>query len=229
MSGGNTRAKPCRVVVLLSGNGSNLQAILEFFKEDPAVCVAAVLSNRADAGGLERAKAAGIATEVLLNSDFPDRDAFDQGLAQRIDGLGADLIVLAGFMRILSPPFVRHFEGRLLNIHPSLLPRHRGLNTHQKALDAGDTEHGATVHFVNTELDGGPAIVQARIPVYPEDGPEELATRVLRREHEIYPMAIKWFCDGRLSWQNQSPWFDGKPLLTPRVLTSPKPTVTPLR
>lgn len=218
----NPAARPCRpyrIVVLLSGSGTNLQSIIDQFRDEPAVELAAVISNRAEAQGLERARAAGIPTASLSHQDYPDRDAFDQALTRLIDGYRPDLVVLAGFMRILTAAFVLHYEGRLINIHPSLLPRHRGLKTHQRAIGAGDREHGATVHFVTAELDGGPAIVQARLPVYPDDTPEKLAKRVLAREHRIYPLAIRWLSQGRIQWRNQAVWLDGSPLLKPVEIT----------
>lgn len=206
----------CRIVVLLSGSGTNLQAIIDDFHGTPAPgTLAAVISNRPAAPGLARAQAAGIPTAVLDHRAFTGRDDFDRALAELIDSYRADLVVLAGFMRILSTGFVDRYQGRLLNIHPSLLPRHRGLNTHQRALDAGDAEHGATVHMVTAELDGGPAILQARVPVRPEDTAEILAARVLRMEHRIYPLVVRWYCDGRLQWHNQGLWFDGQPLPEP--------------
>ncbi|QCF26355.1 phosphoribosylglycinamide formyltransferase [Hydrocarboniclastica marina] len=209
---------PCRIVVLLSGNGSNLQAIINHFQESTSVTIAAVLSNRADAQGLNRARAAGIPTRVVAKADHVTREDFDTALATEIEHFQPDFIALAGFMRILTPAFVDRYEGRLLNIHPSLLPRYRGLDTHQRALDAGDPEHGATVHFVTAELDGGPSILQARVPIEPGDSPEALAARVLEREHQIYPMAIQWLCEGRLRWRDHMAWLDGEPLSTAVVV-----------
>ncbi|GAB3375856.1 phosphoribosylglycinamide formyltransferase [Spongiibacter taiwanensis] len=190
----------CNIVVLISGSGSNLQAFIDGAASGalPECTIRAVISNKADAYGLERARQAGIATDCIDHRDFTNREDFDTALAQRIDQFGADLIILAGFMRILTPGFVRHFRGRLLNIHPSLLPKYPGLHTHQRALDAGDKEAGATVHFVTEELDGGPPIVQAKIPIIPGDSAETLAQRVLSEEHTIYPLAARWFAEGRL-------------------------------
>ena len=161
---------PCNVVVLISGSGSNLQALIDSVAHDgnPAR-IAAVISNRADAYGLQRAKQAGIATELLDHKQFDGREAFDAALIQAIDAHQPDLVVLAGFMRILTPGFVQHYAGRLLNIHPSLLPKYKGLHTHQRALEAGDSEHGCSVHFVTEELDGGPLVVQAVLPVMADD------------------------------------------------------------
>lgn len=213
-------ATPCRIVVLLSGSGTNLQAIIESFHASPHAELVAAISNRTEAKGLLVAQAAGIPTAVLSHGDYADRDEFDQALMERVDSYTPDLVVLAGFMRILTPEFVKHYEGRLLNIHPSLLPRHRGLKTHQRALDAGDLEHGATVHFVTAELDGGPSVLQARIRVEPEDTAETLAARTLLREHEIYPLAIHWFCEGILRWQDNQPWYLEKPLQEPIVIAA---------
>lgn len=187
------------IVVLLSGSGSNLQSIIDASRQDLPVEIRAVISNKADAYGLVRAREAGIATEVLDHKQFPDRESYDAALQQLIDGYAPQLVVLAGFMRILSDGFVRHYEGRMMNIHPSLLPKYRGLNTHARAIEAGDTEAGCTVHFVTPELDAGPPILQARVPVHPDDSPESLAARVLEQEHRIYPEAIRLFVEGKIS------------------------------
>ena len=204
---------PCNVVVLISGSGSNLQALIDSVArgENPAR-IAAVISNRADAYGLQRAKQAGIATELLDHKQFDGREAFDAALIQAIDAHQPDLVVLAGFMRILTPGFVQHYAGRLLNIHPSLLPRHKGLHTHQRALEAGDSEHGCSVHFVTEELDGGPLVVQAVLPVMADDTAESLASRVHQQEHKIYPLAVRWFAEGRLRLGAQGAMLDGEPL-----------------
>jgi phosphoribosylglycinamide formyltransferase-1 len=203
----------CDVVVLISGSGSNLQALIDSSAggENPAR-IRAVLSNRADAYGLERAKAAGIDTRVLDHKAFDGREAFDAALIEAIDAFAPQLVVLAGFMRILSPDFVRHYAGRLLNIHPSLLPKYKGLHTHQRALEAGDAEHGCSVHFVTEELDGGPLVVQAVIPVQSHDSLDSLAQRVHEQEHQIYPLAVRWFAEGRLRLGAQGALLDGQPL-----------------
>ena len=192
-------AADCNVVVLISGSGSNLQALIDSIAHDgnPAR-IRAVISNRADAYGLERAKQAGIATVVLDHKQFDGREAFDAALVEAIDAYTPQLVVLAGFMRILTPGFVRHYAGRLLNIHPSLLPKYKGLHTHQRALEAGDSEHGCSVHFVSEELDGGPLVVQAVVAVASDDSPTSLAQRVHEQEHVIYPLAVRWFAEGRL-------------------------------
>lgn len=203
----------CRVVVLISGNGSNLQALIDRFQRaDSPATVAAVISNRPTAGGLARAERAGIPTVVLDHTTFGGRDAFDAALRETIESFAADLVTLAGFMRILGSDFVRHYAGRMLNIHPSLLPKYTGLDTHQRALDAGDTVAGATVHFVTEELDGGPPILQAEVPVIEGADAGILAARVLTFEHKIYPLAVEWFAQGRLALQDQCAWLDGERL-----------------
>ena len=190
---------PCNVVVLISGSGSNLQALIDSIAHDgnPAR-IAAVICNRAGAYGLERAKQAGIATGLLDHKQFDGREAFDAALIQAIDAHQPDLVVLAGFMRILTPGFVRHYQGRLLNIHPSLLPKYKGLDTHRRALEAGDAEHGCSVHFVTEELDGGPVALQEAITIRPQESLEQLTQRVHAAEHRIYPLAVRWFAEGRL-------------------------------
>ena len=187
----------CRVVVLISGNGSNLQALIDASAQSNYELIA-VISNKADAFGLQRAEQAGIDHEHLSHKAFDSREAFDDALRKRIDHYQPDLVVLAGFMRILSAGFVRHYLGRLINIHPSLLPKYPGLHTHQRALEAGDREAGATVHFVTEELDGGPPIIQAKVPISGNDSAEDVAKRVLLQEYRIYPQAVAWFASGRL-------------------------------
>ncbi len=171
-----------------------------------------------DVYGLTRAAKAGIESAVLNHTQFASREAFDQALMQVIDSFDAELVILAGFMRILTPEFVHHYLGRMLNIHPSLLPKYQGLHTHQRAIEANDTEHGASVHFVTEELDGGPIIIQAKVPVFADDTEDTLASRVLEKEHIIYPLVSRWFAEGRLSWQNHQVVFDGKPLNQPLLL-----------
>ena len=184
-----------RIVVLISGRGSNLQAILA--ANLPAQYVA-VISNKPGATGLQIAQTAGIATQVLAHTDFASRAEFDLAMMQLIDSYQPDLVVLAGYMRILTDEFVNHYQGRLLNIHPSLLPSYAGLNTHQRALDDGVKVHGCTVHFVTPTLDHGPIIIQAAVPVRNHDTADSLSERVLRMEHQIYPTAIHWFITGRI-------------------------------
>lgn len=192
------KSRPCQVAVLISGNGSNLQAIIDH-SQAGGYQLCAVISNRADAFGLQRAASAGIATRLLDHKAFTSREAFDAQLMQEIDAFQPDLVVLAGFMRILSSGFVQHYAGRLLNIHPSLLPAYKGTNTHQRVLDAGDRQHGASVHFVTPELDGGPVVRQAVIGVAAGDTRDTLAQRVAIEEHKIYPEVIGWFASGRLA------------------------------
>lgn len=188
------------IVILISGRGSNMEAVVRAARSEgwPAR-VAAVISNRADAGGLAFAAAHGIPTAVVPSKNYPDRASFDAALQHEIDRFAPDLVVLAGFMRILTAPFVAHYEGRMLNIHPSLLPAYPGLDTHRKALEAGEREHGATVHFVTAELDHGPMVAQARVPVLPGDTEDSLAARVLAEEHKLYPYAVRLFIEDRLS------------------------------
>jgi len=181
------------VVVLISGRGSNLQALL-----DAGLPVSAVISNVAGAKGLEIAAARGIATRVVEQRRFPTREAFDAALAAEIDAFRPRLVALAGFMRVLTPGFVERYRGRLLNIHPSLLPAFPGLDTHRRALEAGAKRHGCTVHFVTADLDHGPIVIQAVVPVRDGDSPETLAARVLKQEHVVYPRAVRWFLDGKL-------------------------------
>ena len=204
------------IVILISGRGSNMQAILDrAARGELAVDVRAVISNKATASGLDGASAAGIQTEVLDHRDFGGREQYDSALQNLIDRYQPALVVLAGFMRILTPAFVRHYQGRLINIHPSLLPAFRGLDTHQRALEAGATEHGASVHFVTEELDGGPVIVQSRVPVRPDDTADSLATRVLQAEHALYPTAIGWFAAGRLRFHAGAAYLDNQALTQP--------------
>jgi len=191
--------KNLRVVVLISGSGSNLQALIDGVAQgNLPIEITAVISNRPDVFGLTRASEAGIPTLLLDHKGFASREAFDQELMRCIDAYNPGLVVLAGFMRILTPEFTQHYQGRMLNIHPSLLPKFQGLHTHQRAIDAGENQHGVTVHFVTAELDGGPAIVQAVVPVLANDDAGLLAKRVQRQEHVIYPLAVKWFAEGKL-------------------------------
>ncbi len=202
-----------RIVVLISGNGSNLQAIIDACQARKINgTLAAVFSNKADAFGLERASDAGIPAHALAASQFADRAAFDRELMLEIDAYAPDLVVLAGYMRILSPEFVAHYSGRLINIHPSLLPKYPGLHTHRQVLDNGDTEHGTSVHFVTEELDGGPVILQAKIPVFDGDSEDEITARVQHQEHAIYPLVVSWFMDGRLEMRENKAWLDGAEL-----------------
>ncbi|ART79792.1 phosphoribosylglycinamide formyltransferase [Oceanisphaera avium] len=196
------------IVVLISGNGSNLQALLD---QSPPLGgeIVAVVSNNANAYGLTRAQDAGIASHVVDHKDFSDRLSFDKALMAIIDQYEPNLVVLAGFMRILTPEFVQHYQHCLLNIHPSLLPRYQGLHTHQQAIDAGDAEHGCSVHFVTDHLDGGPVILQAQVPVFEDDDAAGLAERVQVQEHAIYPLTIRWFCEGRVVLYQGKAYLDG--------------------
>jgi phosphoribosylglycinamide formyltransferase-1 len=208
--------QPLSLVVLISGLGSNLKAILDAISrgELPAV-VTAVISDRSQAPGLEYARQENIDTLALDAADYPDRKDYDRALQGLIDGFEPDLVVLAGFMRILTAAFVHHYQGRLINIHPSLLPELRGIDTHQRAIDKGVKEHGASVHFVTEELDGGPVFVQVRVPVLPDDDAERLAARVLRQEHRLYPQAIHWLAEGRVSLNGEQLLLDQQPMQQP--------------
>lgn len=195
------------LVVLISGNGSNLQALLEHIAAGRlSACVAAVISDRADAFGLVRARRAGVPAEAVARGDYRNTAAFYAALLRRVEAFEPDLVVLAGFMRVLPARFVEHFERRMVNIHPSLLPRFKGLNTHQRVLDAGERRHGASVHWVTAELDAGPVILQAEVEVAPGDNAETLGARVLRKEHQIYARAIQWIAE------NRQPAGRGRPL-----------------
>ena len=186
-----------RIVILISGRGSNMQAMVE-----AGLPVAAVISNRADAAGLDHAAGRGIATAIVPHRDYATRDAFDAALAQAVDAFRPDLVALAGFMRIFTDSFVLRYQGRMLNIHPSLLPAFPGLDTHARALAAGVKLHGCSVHFVTAELDHGPIVIQAAVPVLAHDDEAKLAARVLAQEHRIYPQAARWFLDGKLVIEN---------------------------
>ena len=207
---------PLPVVVLVSGRGSNLRAIdARIAAGELPARILAVLSDREDAAALAWAAERGLATGAVPQRQYADRAAFDTALGNVIAGYAPALVVLAGFMRILGAPLVERFAGRMLNIHPSLLPKYPGLHTHRRVLEAGDAEHGASVHFVTTELDGGPVVLQARVPVLPGDDEAMLAQRVLVQEHRIYPLAIRWFAEGRLRLDGGVVRFDGRPLAAP--------------
>ena len=213
----STAAKPLPMVVLISGSGSNLQAIIDEIEAGLPAEIRAVISNEPDAYGLTRAREAGIPAQVINHRDYASRKAFDQALMKCIDHYQPALIVLAGFMRILTTEFVEHYAGRMLNIHPSLLPRYQGLNTHQRVLDAGDAIHGVSVHFVTPELDGGPVILQAEIPVHAKDDADALAQRIHTQEHIIYPRVIRWFAEGRLRLEDNTVLLDEKPVKLPKI------------
>jgi len=208
-----------KVVVLISGTGSNLQAIIDRSAQpDTAFEIVAVISNKREATGLQRAKKANIPHHVCAHKHFPSRDSFDRELKQLIDQYHPGLVVLAGFMRILGDEFVQHYQGRLINIHPALLPKFQGLNTHQRVLDANEIEHGASVHFVNESLDSGPVIAHSRVPILATDDAHSLASRVLGKEHLLYPTVIQWIAQHRLQWQDGEIWFDGQILTQARRL-----------
>ncbi|HTG76774.1 MAG TPA: phosphoribosylglycinamide formyltransferase [Steroidobacteraceae bacterium] len=210
---------PLPVVVLVSGRGSNLRAIdARIAAGELPARILAVLSDREDAAALAWAAKRGLATGAVPQRQYADRAAFDAALGNVIAGYAPALVVLAGFMRILGSPLVERFAGRMLNIHPSLLPKYPGLHTHRRVLEAGDAEHGASVHFVTTELDGGPVVLQARVPVLPGDDEAMLAQRVLVQEHRIYPLAIRWFAEGRLRVDGGVVRFDGRPLAAPLLV-----------
>ena len=208
------------IVVLISGQGRNLQALIEAQQAGHINGrIAAVVSNKADAGGLAYAHEAGILTEVVPHIDYADRSVFDAALAAAIERHHPDIVVMAGFMRVVGDEFTRRFSGRMLNIHPSLLPKYPGLKTHQRALEAGDAEHGATVHFVTEELDGGSAVIQGRLSVDGQDTAQTLSERVMRDiELKIYPQAVAWMARGDLKLQNEQAWFRGQRLMAPLTL-----------
>jgi len=208
-----------RLAVLISGNGSNLQALIDAAADGTLkaeICV--VVSNRAQAFGLERAQLASIPNHVVTHSEFDDRVAFDRALLNLLDDYAPDLIALAGFMRVLGSEFVQRYAGRILNVHPSLLPQFPGLDTHERALRAKVSEHGASIHFVTEELDAGPVIVQGKVAVHEGETGNQLAERVNAVEHRIYPAAVAWFAQGLLVCRDGSAWFDGEPLREPKLL-----------
>jgi phosphoribosylglycinamide formyltransferase-1 len=207
------------VVILISGRGSNMRVLTEHAKQDlMPVDVRAVISNRADAEGLALARDMGISTAALAQQNFPDREAFDTELAALIESHQPQLLILAGYMRILSAAFIRRFADRALNIHPSLLPKYRGLHTHRRVLADGEALHGASVHYLTEELDEGPAVIQGEVPVETDDTEATLAERVRQIEHRIYPQAVSWIAQGRLRCRNGQPWLDGAPLKSPVIV-----------
>jgi phosphoribosylglycinamide formyltransferase 1 len=206
-----------RIAILVSGRGSNMQAILD---ARLPVEIAAVVSNNPGAKALDLARARGLPTAAVNHRDYPDRAAFDGALAENLAGFRPDLVVLAGFMRILTEPFLARFGGRILNIHPSLLPAFPGTDTHRRALDAGVRLHGCTVHFVTPALDHGPIVIQAAVPVLPDDDEQKLAARVLEQEHRIYPLAVRWFAEGKLT-------IDGGRVRVDEQCVFPQPIISP--
>ncbi|THD51111.1 phosphoribosylglycinamide formyltransferase [Enterobacteriaceae bacterium ML5] len=202
-----------RIVVLVSGEGSNLQALIDACQQGRINAqISAVFSNKSAAYGLERARLADIPAHALDVKAYEDRAAFDMALADAIEAYQPDLVVLAGYMRILTADFVQRFAGRMINIHPSLLPKYPGLHTHRQAIDNQDDEHGTSVHFVTEQLDGGPVILQAKVPVFSDDSEDDLVARVQTQEHNIYPLVVSWFVEGRLSLQNDQVLLDDNPL-----------------
>lgn len=209
----DTPTRPAAIVVLISGSGTNLQAIIDAIESGRVPGrIALVISNRADAPGLQRATRHGIPTQVIDHRAFPSREAFDSALQDAIEQQQPALVVLAGFMRILTDDFVRHFTGRLVNIHPSLLPKFKGLNTHARAIEAGEAEHGCSVHFVTPELDAGAVIGQARVAIAASDTPESLAAKVQQLEHQLYPACVALFCRGALRMEGDIAYLDGQAL-----------------
>lgn len=207
--------KPLPIVVLISGSGSNLQSIIDGIEDktlNARLC--AVISNKVDAYGIERAKKANIPTEIIDHKQYDSREDFDTELSQCIEKYQPQLIVLAGFMRILSDDFVNHFYGKMINIHPSLLPKYRGIHTHQRALEAGDEIHGLSIHYVTAELDGGPIILQKTVPVLEGDNKETLAMRVLEQEHIAYPQVIQWIAEGRIQLSDKKVIIDNNMITT---------------
>jgi phosphoribosylglycinamide formyltransferase-1 len=199
------------IVVLVSGNGSNLQAIIDAIsKQKINAKISAVIANQETAYGLTRAEKNGIPAKYIDHKSFASREEYDAQMLHCINEFNPNLIVLAGFMRILTSGFVENFQGRMLNIHPSLLPKYKGLNTHQRAIDAGDKEHGASVHFVTPELDGGPVVLQSKVPVFEQQDAQELADRVQQQERQMYPLVIKWFCEDRLKMINNKAILDNQ-------------------
>lgn len=210
--------RACKTAILISGSGSNLQSFIDRAAAgDSALDLCVVFSNNPDAYGLTRAQNAGIPTACVEHGQYDNREAFDRAVAGKLDEWQPELLVLAGFMRILSPWFVAHYAGRILNIHPALLPAYPGLNTHQRVLDAGDQWHGSTVHFVTEELDGGPRILQGKLAVDQNETADELCARVQALEHQIYPEAANWFGQGRLEFRGGEAWLDGERLVEPVV------------
>ena len=203
-----------KIAVLISGQGTNLQTIIDACHSgDIPAQIACVVSNKADAYGLVRAKQAQIPQAVFLRKNFSNNLEMDDAIGDYLQSLAVDLIVLAGYMKILTPEFTQRFAGKILNIHPSLLPKYAGLNTYQRAIEAGDNQHGTTVHFVNEEVDGGAIVLQAKVPIFPEDSIEEVEARTREQEYRIYPTVIKWFIEERLRLKDNLAYLDGKPLL----------------
>jgi len=217
----------CPVVVMISGRGSNLQALIDGQRRGTLpIELVAVVSDQPSAEGLRRAAEAGIPRSVVARKDYSQKAAFEQALLDTVDALEPSLVVLGGFMQILSETFVDRYAGRLLNVHPSLLPKYPGLNTHGRAIQAGDREHGASVHFVTHEVDAGPVVIQSRVPVLDDDTPEKLAARVLTREHQILPLVVRWYAEAQLSLVGATVHFRGRPLLEPLQYETDESAIT---
>jgi len=209
----------CKIAVLISGGGSNLQSIIDHVTQGHInASIACVISNKPDAYGLQRAEQANIPTHVIEHKNYASREDFERELIQTLEVYNCKLIILAGFMRVLGPTFINEYPDQILNIHPSLLPKYTGLHTHKRAIEAGDAEHGCSVHFVTADLDEGPIVIQAKVPVKQNDTADTLAARVLEKEHIIYPLAVKWFCEEQLNMQNQQAYFENSVLTQPIVL-----------
>ncbi len=209
---------PLKIVVLLSGEGTLLQSFINRQQSGLPIEIVAVISNRPNVGGLARAQKAEIPAHEIDHKLFPDRPTFEAALIKLIDFYKPDLIVLAGFMRILGEQFVDHYQGKLINIHPALLPKYKGLDTHRRAIEAGDTEHGSSVHLVTSELDGGPVIAQIKLPILPGDTAETLTERTKQKEHLLYPEVLRWIAEKRLVLATGTPCCDGAPLKSPVIL-----------
>jgi phosphoribosylglycinamide formyltransferase-1 len=219
MTDSTVQHSPKKIAVLISGNGSNLQAIIDDqTKTSDLYEIALVISNRPDAYGLERAKKAGIATLCIDHTDYASREEFDTQMQLQLDQAEIDLVVLAGFMRILTQGFTQHFLGKMLNIHPSLLPKYTGLHTHKRALEAGDTEHGLSIHFVTPELDGGPVILQAKVAIESDETEQSLQQKVHQQEHIAYPLVVRWFCEERIQLVDNRVVYFGQQLQQPLLL-----------
>lgn len=204
--------RPLSIVVLISGQGTNLQALIDAKAQGLPIQILAVISHKADAFGLTRAQQAGIATEVISHTDFSDREAFDTALSKAIDAYHPQFVVLAGFMRQLGKTFVHHYQNHLINIHPSLLPKHKGLHTHRAVLAAGETEHGVSIHYVTDDIDSGPIIAQAKLLVLPTDTEASLTERIHHLEHILYPQVLAWLAAGRIEIKDKTVYLDKKPL-----------------
>lgn len=215
----NSEKTENKIGVLVSGGGTNLQSIIDNIHfSDSNATIECVISNKKNVYALTRAEQASIANHVVQHGDYISRQAFEQALINVLDQYQVNIVVLAGFMRVLESHFIQHYSGRILNIHPSLLPKYSGLHTHQRVLDDGEKNHGCSVHFATAELDGGPVIIQASVPVLENDTEETLAARVLEKEHIIYPLCVKWLCENKIAYRDGVAYYDNKPLIAPMQL-----------